>query len=199
MSLHISAISIAGDARDTIFNLFEKCEYKCPTPPETVRGWDALHATLVRPEDKAVVHHNSQTVIIDPELVMMLDEGPMKELSKQYGTVITMVCESVSATYGFSVYRRGEKIRSLTAMDGETVDEFGDALPEEEAISADFLSEDTILALLSKLGFDYFGLEKANEFKVYHLEFAGDEAGEPQEPPQPAATTRVQKPWWKFW
>ena len=199
MSLHISAISIAGDARDAISNLFEKCEYKFSTPPETVVNWEAFHAAFVRPEDKAVVHHNSRTAIIDPELVMMLDEDSMKELSNQFGSILTMVCEGVSATYGFSVFRNGEKIRSLTATDGEIVDEFGDALPEEDGISANTISEDTILNLLSKLGFDYFGLEEANEFKVYHLESAGDEAEGVPELPTPEAPTQGQKPWWKFW
>lgn len=174
MSLHISAVSVEGDARASLANLFAKCVYKPSAPPETVTAWDHLHAALVNPEDKGVVYHDTRTTIIDPELVMIFDEEPLKEISKKFGSVLTMICEGISATYGFAVYQGGEKIRSLTVISGEVIHQFGESLPEEESVDAITLSEETVLEILAKLGFDYFDLEKGNEFEVHHLEFAGD-------------------------
>jgi len=175
MSLHISAVSVEGDARASLESLFAKCVYKSSAPPESVPAWDHLHNALINPEDKGVVYHDTRTTIIDPELVMMFDEEPLKEISKKFGSVLTMICEGISATYGFAVYRGGEKIRSLTVISGEIIHQFGESLPEEGDIDALSLSEEAVLDILSRLGFDYSSMEKGNQFEVYHLEFAGGE------------------------
>jgi hypothetical protein len=194
VSLHISAISIEGDAREAIEEVFARCGYSCPAPPETVDTWDALHAALVDAEQKAALYHDSRTTILDPELVMMFDEDPLRDLSKPFGFVCAMVCEGVSATYGFSVFGGGEKVRSLIVTGGNPVDESGDPLPEEDDVSAASLSEDTVLEILARLGFDYVGLEKASGLKVYHLEFAEDRAGKAGERSSQDTPFRDKKP-----
>ena len=199
MSLHISIVSIEGDAQASLEQLFIDCDYKLNSPPVSVDTWDNLYKLLLEPEDKGTVYHKSRTTIIDPELVMMLDEEPMKKLSKQFGSVLTMVCEGVSATYGFAVYREGEKIRSLTVVDGSVADEFGHPLPEEDGISASDLSEDTVLDILTKLGFDYTGLEQARGFNVYKLEFAEDVQSESDKSLNKLTVIPRKKPWWQFW
>src|SRR4029434_10273040 len=157
MSLHISAVSIQGNAKASLESFFGRCCYRLVSPPETIDGWGNLQVALRRPEDKGVAYHDSRTTIIDPELVIMLDEEPMKELSKQHGSVVTMVCEGVSATYGFALYQHGDKIRSLTTVDGEIIEQSGEPFAEEAGTDPESLSEERVLELIAKLGFDYSG------------------------------------------
>jgi len=207
MSLHISIISIEGDARNSLDELFSKCEYASPTPPEVVEDWDALLSAFDSPEAKAAVFHESRTTIIDPELVMMHDDEVLTQMSSDFGPVLSMICEGVSGTYGFSVFKNGEKMRSLLSVDGEIVDSYGAPLPEEGDASDDELSEGRVVEILQKLGFSYESLTKANEYILYHLEFAGEDEVEDQTKDLPELKEKKKKkskktktkPWWKFW
>ena len=69
MSLHISIVSIEGDAQASLEQLFIDCDYKLKSPPVSVDTWDNLYKLLLEPEDKGTVYHKSRTTIIDSPFV----------------------------------------------------------------------------------------------------------------------------------
>lgn len=213
MSLHLSVIAIRGDARTAMGEFFEDCDYALKVPPKTVFSQRALVEALRLAEARAVCFHNGWTTVIDPELVLMLEDDVLAGLSARFGTVLTMVCEASSGSYGFSCYHGGKQVRVLLVVDGETMDDTGAPLPEEKGTRYEKLFEDDIQRILAKLGYVYPVEEVPTGFVVYclgavaqTLEHADTEApavpaapfrGPDPQAPEPAPTPEPRRRFWQ--
>lgn len=176
MSLHISVVAVKGNGVEALETLMRQCRYRAVAPPKRIAAWTQLDEALVGPEDKALCRHNGWTTLVDPEFTVMLQDEHLAHLSKtQQTTVLAMICEGVSKTYGFAAFRNGIKIRSLTVSDGTVVETAGEPIPEENALEPESLDETQVLDLLKRLGYDYLALRDATDIAVYSLRFAGEQ------------------------
>jgi hypothetical protein len=213
MTLHISVISIQGDARQALGEHFIDRGYRIIPQLEYVSTLDELTNYLLYDEDKAITYTNGRTNIIDHEMVLLVKEEMWKLFSIQFGSVITMICEGVSGSYGYWIYRNGERVRNVLVVDTKIVEQFGESLPEESGIDFTSLYEVNMFQILTKLGFNFYDLDKANSYRTLeYLEIqpcSKSRSVPVRNPylellrsgknPSRAIVPERKKPWWKFW
>jgi hypothetical protein len=129
---NISVVAIRGDHSGKAGDLLRLFGYEAEDGPIEVTGWDAAARHPGDHRCKAVDFDGEWTVIVDPELVLMTDEATCAEVSRSLGSqVCGLVCEGVSGTYGFNVFRDGSKVRGFCSTSGAVNEDEGAALPEE--------------------------------------------------------------------
>jgi hypothetical protein len=200
MSLHINVVAIRGDHIGKAGDLLRLFGYEAENGPIEVTGWDAAARHLGDHSCKAVYFDGEWTVIVDPELVLMMDEATCAEVSRRLGSqVCGLVCEGVSGTYGFNLFRDGNKVRGFCSTNGVVTEDEGASLPEEAEFEHSRASETSVIATLARIGFDYWGLERADRVLVYcpggidpsSASIAGRQGG--------AGERKRSRSWWRFW
>ena len=80
--------------------------------------------------DYAIAGVDGWTAIADPQFLTLFGDDAALALS---GTskALSFVTHSVSDTHGYAWFLNGESVRRIIYSQGEVVDEYGDALPEE--------------------------------------------------------------------
>lgn len=177
MSLHLGVVSIRGNHLSDIPHLFEQFNYRLAGKPKSCSTVEELTDELKevmmdnRTKVKKVVYfENGWTHILDFEQVLITGEDVWSSASKNWSEpVLCWVCEGTSNVYMFSLFRAGQKIRSVDYVDGE-LSEFGEALPEEEGIDWAQTFETEILEIAERLGAPYGYLEANTEYQVYLLD-----------------------------
>jgi hypothetical protein len=174
MSLHTSLVAVRGNAKNALEHLLRQCSYSATAPPKHLTEWTHLDNELVGPEDKAVCLHGGWTTLVDPEFTVMLEDDRLAQLSApRAAPVLTMICEGVSDTYGFALFKNGVKTRSLTVSAGKIVENTGQALTEENGLNPKDLDEKHLLEILQRLGYSYESLHKTTDITVHKLRFTG--------------------------
>ncbi|MHA1962774.1 MAG: hypothetical protein ACW99U_21505 [Candidatus Thorarchaeota archaeon] len=151
MAMHVSILLIEGDHMSRLDEIFDAFHTEFKT--ENI-GEDAMYDTFleaakaldpmpfVRNEEwKATCSCNGWTVIIDPNLWMML-------------------------TYGFNLYENGEKVRDLCSEDSQIVADSGTPLEIESRIDKSHLFVDDILLVMSSMGVSYEDYTNAGPWVV---------------------------------
>jgi len=197
VSLHMSIVAIEGNRLADFPAIWRRFQYEPSDKPMEGATWETA-TKRETPETKAVCYLDGWTVILDPELVMMTEDAACAALSAEMSArIVGVLSEGVSASYGFNVFSGGHQIRGFLAVDGDTVEDTGAPLPEEDGIDKQAVSEPDMLAVLAKFGVHYDRLEKCDEFVVWKLDYPEDDAPEPGDPMESTASVE-KKPWWKF-
>jgi hypothetical protein len=200
MSLHISVVAIQGDHVGEAGDLLRLFGCGAEDGPIEVTGWDAAARHLGDHSCKAVYFDGKWTVIVDPELVLMTDEAACAEVSRRLGSqVCGLVCEGVSGTYGFNVFRGGSKVRGFCSTNGVITEDEGAALPEEAEFEHSRASETSVIETLARIGFDYWNLERADRVLVYCPGRPGPWAAPTAGQSGGAAERKRSRSWWRFW
>jgi hypothetical protein len=200
MSLHISVVAVQGDHLDQAGELLRAFGYEPGAEWIEVAGWEAAGRYLADHGCKALYFHEGWTVIVDPELVLMLDEDALADLSRRLASqVCGLVCEGVSGTYGFNLFHEDRKVRGFCATDGVIAEDLGEPLPEEAHFDRARVSEAGVIGLVAGIGFDYWGLERADRILVFN---PGRRA--PADVPMSSGQggpdrSEPKTPWWRFW
>lgn len=80
---------------------------------------------------------NGWTIIVDEEMVFVVEDDLLAELSEELETeIFTFTIQSTSATYGFSRFNEG-KNRIFLVQDGELIENLGDKMAVEMSINID--------------------------------------------------------------
>jgi hypothetical protein len=188
MSLHISVIAIQGDHIDRAGELLGVFGFAATAEPAEVAGWEAASKALDDHNCKAACSADGWTVIIDPDLVLMLDERACADISRRLGTQLCgLVCEGVSGTYGFILFRGGTTVRRFCSTNGVVADDAGEPLPAESDFDKSRATESGVIDVLGRLGFDYWSLERADRVLIYC------------EAAPPMARLAGKEPWWRIW
>lgn len=118
------------------------------SPRETGETIDP-HLAYSRVVDYAIAGVDGWTAIADPHFLTFFGDDAAPALS---GTsrALSFVTHSVSDTHGFEWFLNGESVRRVIYSQGEVVDEYGDALPEEKNLS-DWVDDDCIFEIISRL------------------------------------------------
>lgn len=97
-------------------------------------------------------YENDWTLITDEEMVYVVEDDLIGELSQELDTVVyTFTAQTASASYGFS-YFEGNKNRIFLVEDGDMITDEGEsiAIEKDQEISKD-INEEDIVALAGKL------------------------------------------------
>jgi hypothetical protein len=173
MSLHISVVSIEGDHLTEIADVLKRIEYVIEESFTVQTGEQASKELDWNPDRnrvaKVAYFADGWTFIVDPELVLMIDDVWL-EYSKQWSNrVIGWVCEGASRSYGLTVFDSGTKRREVMTVDGEIAVNHGEPLPEESSINWNEAWEDDILEIAKHIGAEYDFLAD-REYIVFHLD-----------------------------
>lgn len=120
-----------------------------PGSPQATGETVDLDLAYSRSLDYAIARVDGWTVIADPQFGAFFDAGAALALSRT-SRALSFLTHSVSATHGFEWYRDGESIRRVIYSQGELVDEYGEALPEENDHS-DWIDEDFVFEIMWRL------------------------------------------------
>lgn len=171
--MHISVVSIEGDHLSEIADVLKKCEYiieqsyTVPTGDQASRelDWqpDRLHVA------KVAYVSGGWTFIVDPELVLMVDDVWL-EYSRKWNTrVVGWVCEGASGSYGLTVFDSGTKRREVFSGEGEVRIDEGKPLPEELGMDWSQAWEEDVVEIATRLGAEYDFLAD-REYLVFRLD-----------------------------
>jgi hypothetical protein len=200
MSLHISVVAIRGNHIDKAGELLRLFGYEAKDGPIEVTGWDAAARHLGDHSCKAVYFDGERTVIVDPELVLMTEEATCAEVSRSLGSqVCGLVCEGVSGTYGFNLFRDGSKVRGFCSTNGVITEDEGASLPEEAEFEHSRASETSVIETLARIGFDYWGLERADRVLVFCPGRQGSGAASTVGQPGGVGKRKPRRSWARFW
>jgi hypothetical protein len=168
MSLHISVVAIQGDHIGRTKELLGLFGFGFETGPIEVTSLEESSRYLDNHGCKAVYYQQGWTAIVDPELVFMIDEGACAEISRRLGSqVCGFVCEGVSGTYGFNLFRDGEKVRGFCSTNGKITEDNGQPIAEESGLDRNLATEVGLIELVARIGFNYWDIEKVDRFIVY--------------------------------
>jgi len=135
-----------------------------------MQNWDLGNNRVL----KAITPSAGWTVVLDPEKVMACHDKSCEEFSKKYSSVVMgMICDEVNKTYGFTVYRHGEKIREFLTVDGSVKANSGKKLSVEVGLDlADkaMLDDEIYDIFLGVTGVDLYTLMDEGEFSINELE-----------------------------
>jgi hypothetical protein len=200
MSLHISVVAIQGDHIDRAAELLGFFGYGTEATPIEVAGWDAASRYLGDHRCKAIYSLDDWTAIVDPELVLMLDEDACSEISRRFASqVCGLVCEGVSGNYGFNLFRGGRKVRGFCSTDGSITEDAGEPILEELEFDRRRASEVRLIAMVGRIGFDYWGLERAGRILIYGADQTSPAPDATSGTEAAAGTANLKVPWWRFW
>jgi hypothetical protein len=117
-------------------------------PQETGEILD-LDLAYSRVVDYAIAGVDGWTAVADPQFLTFFGDDAALALS---GTskALCFVTHSVSDTHGWEWLLNGESVRRIIYSQGEVVDEYGDALPEENDLP-DWVDEDFIFEIIWRL------------------------------------------------
>ena len=135
-----------------------------------MKNWDLGNNRVL----KAIAPSSGWTVVLDPEKVMACHDKPCEEFSKKHSSVVMgMICDETNKTYGFTVYRHGEKIREFLSVDGSVKANSGKELSAEVGLNlADkaMLDDEIYDVFLGVTGVDLYTLMDEGEFSIKELE-----------------------------
>ncbi|MDG9669386.1 hypothetical protein ONV78_16720 [Hahella sp. CR1] len=144
---------------------------------------------------KEVASINGWTVILDSDLCMTEDTDRIRSISEKLNTpVFSMVCESVSGTYGFSYTDQGVH-RSYCLEGGTIIEDIGQPIPQERDIKLTELFETDVIGLLSRIGVSSLDIQNHSDFEVWELEYTNPLEENHLHTSLPSS----KNPWWKFW
>ena len=173
MSLHISLVSIQGNHLSEIAGVLEDCEY-IVEDSFTVKSGDQVSEELGWNPDrnrvaKAAYFAHGWTYIIDPELVLLINDVWLKYSRKWNNRIFGWICEGVSGTYGITVFDSGNKRRVVVSVDGEVVTDEGKPLKEETDLDWNDVWETDILGLAKRIGAVY-DFPADRDYQIIHLD-----------------------------
>jgi len=186
MSLHESIFMIEGNHSGRLVELFRIFQYMdtgkdkevsgADSLSKIVEGWDVGNNRVLKPTS----FYKGWTVVIDPEMVMAVDDEANALVSEKFQTkTFGMICEGTSNTYAFSLFDKGRKIRGFNSIDGE-IQQSGTPLESESGIdlSKGFLEDEVITIMREETGIDFSELWETGLFLVKELDESGIEIGE---------------------
>ncbi|MEV0853748.1 hypothetical protein [Nocardia fluminea] len=118
----------------------------CPRKTGEVVDLDTVHG---RPYEYGVAVVGNWTFIADSEFRVIFDEEAVVRIAGA-SRALAWVTNSVSTIHGFAWYREGEVVRQIIYAEGEVVDEYGPAIPEEED-APEPLDEDYVFEMMERL------------------------------------------------
>lgn len=173
MSMHISVVSIEGNHLNEIADVLRKCEYVIEDSFTVQTGDQASRELDWNPDPnrlaKVAYIADGWTFIVDPELVLMLDDVWLEYSQKWNTRVVGWVCEGASGSYGLTVFDSGSKRREVFSGDGEVAVNTGEPLAEESNMNWNEAWEDDVLEIAKRLGAEYDFLAD-REYLVFHLD-----------------------------
>jgi hypothetical protein len=174
-----SIIAIKGNHIDKTDQIFKTFKYFDLEHDKQFGNWPDAASYLfdnflrLTNEDiaiRGVWANDSWTIICDPEMVDIMEEDMIEDLSvKLKTTVFTFLIHSTSGTYEFARYEE-EKQRHFQLFEGVVVENEGDPLPEEDALNInEKITEEDLTALAGKLGIDLSFGNISTKFTVKEL------------------------------
>lgn len=157
-------------------DLLSRLDYRVVGSPVSCGTSQELNSALDAPTHdrdvvrKAAYESNGWTYLFDPEMVVMMNDQELSDFAGENATdIFAWVCEGVSASYGFRVFKP-ELCRDLLAVDGSVATDVGAPLREEQGIEWGRADEADVLALAARLGapYDYFSADRS--YVVYTLD-----------------------------
>lgn len=173
MSLHISLVSIQGNHLSEIVGVLEDCEY-IVEESYSINSGDQVSEELGWSPDrnrvaKAAYFEHGWTFVIDPELVLFMDDIWLRYSRKWDNRIFGWVCEGVSCSYGITVFDSGIKRRKILSIDGEIVADEGKPLNEETDLDWKDVWETDILEIAKRIGAEY-DFPTDREYLIFHLD-----------------------------
>jgi hypothetical protein len=200
MSLHISVVAIQGDHIGRAEELLGLFGSGPETGPIEVTSLEEASRYIDTHGCKAVYCHLGLTAIVDPELVFMMDEGTCAEISRRLGSqVCGFVCEGVSGTYGFNLFRDGEKVRGFCSTNGKITEDMGQPIAEEIGFDRSLATEVSLIELVARIGFNFWDIEEVDRFIVYGAGRADSAADLRISLQGGEGKKEKRKPWWRPW
>jgi hypothetical protein len=173
MSMHISVVSIEGDHLSEVADVLQNCQYVIEESFTVPTGDQASSELDWSPDRNRVAKvayvANGWTFIVDPELVLMLDEVWFEYSHKWNTRIVGWVCEGASGSYGVTVFDSGSKRREVFSCGGEVRVNQGQPLSEESNINWSEAWEDDVLKIAKRLGAEFDFLADG-EYLVFHLD-----------------------------
>jgi hypothetical protein len=156
--------------------LLSRLDYRVVGSPDSFATPRTLAAVLDGPAQdrgivkKAAYESNGWTYLFDPEMVVMMHDTELANFATENATdIFAWVCEGVSASYGFRVFKPALS-RDLLVVDGSVETDVGTRMPEEHGLDWSQADDADILALASRLGAPFDYLETDRSYVVYTLD-----------------------------
>ena len=176
MSLHTSVVSIEGDHLQEIADVLRKSGYVIQESFTVHSGDQASLELNWNPARNRVakVAYSSEgwTHIVDPEMVLMIDDVWLEFSGKWNNVILGWICEGASGSYGLWVFQSGRKRREVLAVDGVIALDSGEPLDEESDVTWSVVFEDDVLLIAERLGAQYDFLADRT-YLVYRLDESG--------------------------
>ena len=173
MSLHISVVSIEGNHLDEIAEVLRECQYVIEDSFIVKTGEEASRQLEWGPDRnhvaKVAYFANGWTHVVDPELVLMVNDVWIRYSQAWNNRILGWLCEGASGSYGITVFNAGRRVRQVLAVDGEVSGDEGDPLPEEANTDWSEAWEDDVLEIARRFGAEYDYLEN-RDYLVFHLD-----------------------------
>ena len=172
MSLHISVVSIEGNHLQDIPDVLTDTQYTIEDSYVRMTGVEAAQELLWHPDRdrvaKVAYESNGWTYVVDPEMVLMLDNVWL-DRSRKWGTrVIGWLCEGTSNSYGLSVFQNGEQVRKVMTGNGRILTNDGAPLEEEDGLDWAWAIDADVIGVVMRLGAD-FDFSDDRDYTVFRL------------------------------
>lgn len=108
MSMHISVVSIEGNHLDEVADVLRKCGYVIEDSFTAATGDQTSRELDWNPDRNRVPNvayvADGWTFIVDPELMLMVNDVWLEYSQKWNTRVVGWVCEDASGSYGLTVF-----------------------------------------------------------------------------------------------
>jgi len=162
-----SVMAIKGNHLDKLAGIFEVFGYadlerdkNFGNPEEALDYLFGKYAEFTEGDIfiRGVAYHGDWTLICDPEMIDLMEEDLIAELSGKHGLeILVFLIQSASGTFEFAKYKDGKTQRFFSVAEGDISIKKGKSLKEEEGLSinGDIAAED-MLQLAKRYGIDLF-------------------------------------------
>lgn len=203
-----SFIAIKGEHLNKAEDIFQTFKYSDTCRDRQFTDWESFDNYLLDnyfefAENEIVLRGiwcaNDWTIISDPEMVDILAEDALTELSERLNAfVITFIIQSNSGSFGFAVYN-GSPQRIFFTADGKIITNLFEPLNEEKDLNInENVFSDDILMLAGNFGI-YLNGQEDKVYIVKQLVYRKGNKKEILEVNKQTQQNRNKKPWWKIW
>jgi len=209
MILHITAIKGNYSDTDTINSITDFLNYNDLNEDKPFEDWDTFNNYLIDNyyelslQDKAIRgiwKENNWTIYNDPEMVDLIEEAELLELSNKLNTeILTFTIQSDSNSFEFTKYNKGKE-RHFFVCEGRISENYGKPLQQESGLNiTKTIASHDIIQLANHIGIDLEGTRK-NIYTVKLFEYNEKLKNELKKYKRTTnEESSKNKPWWKFW
>jgi len=213
MGVHFAVVAFKGSHLGRMADFLRELDYELVGAPASCTSGEEAMELLNEESDnvdivrKAAYESGGWTYLVDPEMVVITSVDELTAFAQTHATrILGLICESSSASYGFSVFAPTLQ-REVLAVNGEVVTNTGDAIPEERGIDWRRADERQILTVAERFGVAYDEMSADRPYLVFTLDESGmptpelpaSAADRPFPPVDIVARVVGRRPWWKFW